>query len=90
MGALQPLREAKHRAFLARRFLGRGLRRSVDAGFRVYDQTLPYRFDSEKHRDRYGSYPPACIYCTGKPPSPRTSAPRCRGGSSASGPGTTP
>ena len=57
MDALQPLREAKHRAFLARRFLGRGLRRSVDAGFRVYDQTLPYRFDPEKHRDRYGSYP---------------------------------
>ena len=35
MDALQPLREAKHRAFLARRLLGRGLRRSVDAGFRV-------------------------------------------------------
>ncbi|MDO4919089.1 hypothetical protein [Kocuria sp.] len=57
MDALQPLRQAKHQAFLTRRLIGRGLRRAVDTGFRAYDRALPYRFDPEAHRDRYGSYP---------------------------------
>lgn len=54
---LHALRKVKHRAFLTRRAVSRTARRSIDTGYRVYDRALPYRFDPETHRDRYGSYP---------------------------------
>ena len=56
-GTLHALRQVKHRAFLTRRAASRVARRGIDTGYRAYDRALPYRFDPEQHRDRYGSYP---------------------------------
>lgn len=57
MNVLQQLRTAKHRLWLAYRKMGGVKRTVVDGAYRQYDRLVPYTFDVQRHRDRYGALP---------------------------------
>lgn len=57
MDAVETLRAAKHKLWLAsKRLRGRKVA-VIDRAYRHYDRLVPYTFSIESHRDRYGALP---------------------------------
>lgn len=57
MDPLQPARQAKHAAFLARKKLRATYIQGRDVAFTAYDRRFPYTLDTERHRDSWGNMP---------------------------------
>ncbi len=75
MDWLQPVRQAKHSLFVARKRLRRVSVTVKDAAFTVFNAAVPYRFDMDRHRTKWGEFPRMYFLHRDPPAGTRTDAP---------------